>query len=381
MPLITELPQKIQELDPQIKEIFERIFEIKEAEAYLGIPATMRAWVKENFGNVANVKKQRVVRIYNKMTGEGAIYNELRSKRPQIPKTEDRRLKTEDWLEEEIEKSRGDLFCDPLRMTPTDPFGRIKGKYCLTATNIAKFDGWHSLIIFKEHHPLRWNKEQIVDYLETAFRWFEKVKKQEGRRAKGQESLYPLFMWNCLWRAAASQIHGHAQVAVAKGRPYAQIENLIKAASRYRLKYQSDYFEDYFTVHQKLGLAFEKPGERVGEGLRILSPMVAKKDKEMQVWFPKGADASLLGKTIFDLLKIYSDELNVLSFNLALFLPPLDFEDASFYPLPTFLRLIDRGNLANRNSDIGIMEKFAQEVVESDPYRVIESLQQVFDRV
>ena len=32
--------------------------------------------------------------------------------------------------------------------TPEDVFGRIRGRHCITASNVAKYDGFHAVVIF-----------------------------------------------------------------------------------------------------------------------------------------------------------------------------------------------------------------------------------------
>ena len=54
-----------------------------------------------------------------------------------------------------------DSFASPLENTTEDTFGRITGRHCVTASNIAKCDELHGLVIFKNSHPLKWGREEV----------------------------------------------------------------------------------------------------------------------------------------------------------------------------------------------------------------------------
>ena len=98
----------------------------------------------------------------------------------------------------------------PETYTPKDLFGRVKGINSVTAANIAKYDVYSSLVIFKKHNPLEFNLEEFSDYIDTSFKWFEMVFNRD------KNFQFPFFVWNCLPRAGASLIHGHAQILITK---------------------------------------------------------------------------------------------------------------------------------------------------------------------
>ena len=64
-----------------------------------------------------------------------------------------------------------DIFADPLRTTAEDVFGRVRGKYCITTGNVARWDGQCAVLIFDEYDPLRFRREHIRDYFATALEW------------------------------------------------------------------------------------------------------------------------------------------------------------------------------------------------------------------
>jgi len=336
---ITELDRGVEQLSIDVRELFHRLYSIDISTGSLKIPVEMEDWVKKRFGSLERVENQQIVTIKNRFTGEHSLFNRLRSDRPVEAKS------AIAIVREELEDKGKCLFCNPKKQTPADVFGRIKGKYCITGSNIAKYDAFHSLIIFDEHDPLRMRREWIEDYLRTAEHWFEEVSKLE------EKQLQKFFIWNCLWRSGASIIHGHIQLTASRMR-YGKLELLEKVAADYKREFNSDYIEDLYKVHKGLGLAKEHKGERI---LFYLTPI---KEKEIVV-ISKAGRSDEMADTIYKLLRAYLN-MGVQSFNLAIF----QLEDYHM------VRLVDRGSLEDRNSDIGAMELYAASVISSDPFKL-----------
>lgn len=351
---ILDLPSQIKAFAPDLQEKFTRIYSYYESTGHLRIPETMKEWVISRFGdNIDAIETQKLLRIENKITADGAVFNSIRAHRPQ---TKGNKVEITDII---AEASQGH-FSDPLNMTPEDIFGRIKGTYCITATNVAKYDAWHGVIIFNEPNPLEWSPEQVVDYFDVAQQWFQKVHESDST------AVFPLFQWNCLWRAAASVVHGHAQITVAQNQAYSQIEHLRTTSLSYEQIFGSSYFDDNFKIHEALGLGWEIP---VG---KLLVPICCKKEREIQI-LAKSFDSEL-ARTVQKILTLYRDQLHVQSFNLVGYLHPLE-QTEGWKHMPILIRLIDRGDLTNKNVEIGVMERFAQEVIEHDPYETASVLQ------
>ena len=110
-------------------------------------PEAMRAWIERSFGSVEAVTEQRVIKVTNRATLEGSLFNGLRASRPL-----DTSVSVD--LEREIEATVGDPFCRPEEGTPADVFGRVRGEYSVTASNVAKYDGFHGVVVFDDHNPL-----------------------------------------------------------------------------------------------------------------------------------------------------------------------------------------------------------------------------------
>jgi hypothetical protein len=352
---IGHLDARVGALPAAARERFERIFDLVVTSGQVVPPAAMHAWIASHFGSINAVRQQRVVRVTNKVTREGALFNEIRARRPQqAPAGGDADL------ERTLQASAGGPFCHPEENTPADVFGRVRGRFSTTAANVAKGDGWHGVVIFDEHHPLRFTEAQVSDYVDTAQAWLR------AAHCADPEAHYPFFIWNCLWRSGASILHGHAQVTLTRGSHYAKVEAWRQAAQGYRQQHGQDYFADLMAVHRALGLALDHGGAAI---LPSLTPF---KEMETHVVAPQ-LDGDLKSALYF-VLRTFVDRLGVQSFNLALYQPPLADTPEDWSGFPYIVRIISRGDLSSKNSDIGAMEIFAQSVVTTDPFHVAEVL-------
>ena len=352
-PSILDLRERAECLPPADAARFRRLFAVTESEGKMRVPPAMAPWVERAFGSVAAVESQRVARVVNLATGEAAIFNELRARRPVRADPA-----PEGGLDSEL---ADDPWTRPEEATPEDPFGRIANESGITAANVAKYDAHHSLIVFAEPNPLRFTRVSVRGCVELANRWFAAARRSDP------EAVYPFFLWNCLWRAGGSVVHGHAQTQLARGRHYARVEALRKAAAAYRAANGADYFDDLFRTHEALGLARERGG------VRLLASITPAKEKETLILAPlfgeEAADA------LHDALAAFRDKLGAQSFNAAAQLPPLSAVPEDWSGFPCVLRVVDRGALGTRTSDIGGMELFAEPVVASDPFAVFAALE------
>lgn len=62
-------------------------------------------------------------------------------------------------------------FCNFAKSTAEDVFGRIESVHAVTAANAFKYDGFHSLVLFRKHSTIDWNEEQFLDLMGTAGKW------------------------------------------------------------------------------------------------------------------------------------------------------------------------------------------------------------------
>ncbi|MBU1110578.1 hypothetical protein KKB83_03095 [Patescibacteria group bacterium] len=344
---LLNIPNIASQLNQQTREKFERVYEIRQEEGCLRLTDQMKPWVKENFGSIEVVEKQKVVRILNKITLKGASFNALRSQRP------DQTHGINATLEELIQKTHGGPFCRAEEMTPEDAFGRIRGAYCITAANIAKSDIWHGVLIFHKHHPLDWEAEEITDFLATANQWFYKVHQEDSK------ANFPFLFWNCLWRAAASIVHGHMQMIVSSS-PFAQKILLDRQTREYQGKYQSNYFADLYQIHNALGLTLPTTSPEI----KAFVPICPRREREIII-MSDNFDQKLW-QAFAQIIVDYRNKLGVKSFNVGL--TPLPLNGEPQLNLPVIIEIIDRGDLSSNHSEIGSMEMFAQQVITHDPF-------------
>ncbi len=354
-PRVTDLPDLIAALDQGDRALAGRLFDVGVTTGRLELPEGMRDFVERSFGSVAAVREQKIVKVTNRVTLEGTLFNELRASRPM-------QTGVDLDLGREIAATEGDPFCSPLESTPSDVFGRVWGEHSVTASNIAKYDGFHGVVVFDDHDPLAFAPEKVSDYISVGLKWGEKALEADP------EAKYFFLMWNCLWRAGGSIIHGHAQATATRGMHYPKVEHLRRAALTYGTEHGSCYFDDLYTVHDALGLSIPAPG-----GVRAFVNLAPLKEKEIIMVGGSLEDESLrlaVARTLEGLTR----NLGVRSFNVAFCVPPLAPAEEDWSGFPVVVRLVDRGDPANRTSDMGAMELYAASVVASDPFRVAEAL-------
>lgn len=346
---IIDLDELVAALPAADQEVFRRIFHVGVTYGRLYPPDSMVPWIREHFGRVEATLVQKIVKVTNVVTLEGVLFNWLRSARPEWKAHELN-------LEEELARSNHDPLDNPLNDTPEDVFGRVRGRYCITASNIAKFDGFHGLVIFDERHPLRFSREAIHDYIDTGELW--------ARRAHESDpaAKYYFFMWNCLWRAGASLVHGHAQVMMGRDMHYAAVEYLRRVALHYEASHRASYFDDLYAAHRSLDCAFEK------EGVRVIANLAPVKEKEVLLLADE--TGSSLKDRIYEVLTCYRDRLDVSAFNLVIYHRPLAPTRESWEGFPVMVRIVDRGDPTSRTNDFGAMELYAASVVSSDPLQL-----------
>lgn len=347
----------MQALPADERERFQRIFQVDTTVGEMKPPPSMHDWIKKYFGSVEAVQRQRIVKVTNLITLEGALFNELRAGRPM-------EAKAPSDLTQTIMSNVGDPFCRPVEGTPEDVFGHIEGEHCITASNIAKYDGFHGLVIFDEHNPLLFSAKWVKDYIDTALRWAREA------HCVDKQARYFFLMWNCLWRSGASIVHGHAQMTLSRGIHYAKVEHLRRAALLYRIAHGMNYFDDLYAVHKSLGLAVDHKSVRV---LAYLTPI-----KEKEVILISERLDNELKYVIYKVLQCFVETLGVSSFNLALYVRPIDGVPEDWGGFPVLVRVVDRGDPNNRTADFGAMELYASSVIASDPFRLVDALASSF---
>jgi len=355
-PSIQQLPGLIAGLPLDTQRICNRIFSVDVVKGILCAPQPMLTWIEHQFGSVGRVLEQPVVRVTNLVTLEQSLFNPLRSLRP-------RNFSRLSAPGIPAARREADAFSDPLEKTPENPFGRVKGKFCITAGNIASCEQYHCVIIFNNTDPLDFGCNEVADYLETGWQWMQAAHNYDPA------ARYGLFLWNCSYRAGASISHGHAQVMLGGGAHYARIEYLKKAALDYSHMYDNSYFDDLFELHKALGLGF------VAGNTKVMACLTPLKDNEVMI-----TSDSLSGYTkdaVYLVLACFRDQMKVTSFNLGIAFPPLDNEEG-WEGFPIIARMLDRGDAGNMSSDISAMELWGANVISSDPFKTAADLNAAF---
>jgi hypothetical protein len=368
---IKSLNRCVEELPILERELFNRIFLYTIGFAEMNIPESFsdRAYGYFKIGNetkeetLIRVRKQMIVRTINKYSGEQALFNELRTKKPGTDNTDRERKKDE--IYNKIRETEGKCdFSSPKEFTPEDLEGRIEGYGCISATNAAAYDAANDMIIFREHNPLKFSREDIDTSFDVAKIWFEKEHK------KNLERVYPFIGWNCLKRAGASQDAFHMHFLLTDRIHYGDIERLKNVSRLYELENSRDYFIDLYSVHKGLGLGFET------ESTRVFVSLTPKKDKE--VWII-ARNLDDLKKPIYGTTKCFIDEVGIFSFNVAIQMPPIQ-KRAGWEDFPYIARIVDRGDPLKFGTDIAFMELFGTPVIGSDPFKVAETLRNYFNK-
>jgi hypothetical protein len=352
MSVITDLDKIVDTLRAEEKAKFLRLFHVCATEGQIRPPETMHDWIRAHFGSVEATLKQKVIRVTNLITFEESLFNKLRADRPMAPK---------EYSEVVVGQ---DPFDEPLKNTPADVFGRVEGKYCITAGNVAKYDGLHGVVIFNKSNPLKFTAEQVADYIDTGLAWAMEAHKVDA------DARYYFFMWNCLWKAGASLVHGHAQVALTRHMHYAKIERRRRAAITYKEQYGSDYFDDLYEAHKAVGCGIEH------DGVRILAHLTPVKEKEVVLMAPQLNDE--LKEAVYVVLSCLRDSFAVSSFNMVIQMPPIADVQEDWSGFPVMVRIVDRGDPESKVSDVGAMELYAASVITSDPFEVARELKKCF---
>jgi hypothetical protein len=343
---ITDLPARIAALTEERRARFQRLFDVDVAQGECVLPAEMQAWVAQRFGNLRDVEQQHIVRVTNRVTWQGALYNPLRARRPTLKRTS---LATATMV---------DLFTDPLHHTSADPFGRVRGQHCITASNIARWDGLCSVLIFDEPDPFAFTRAHLRDYFRTALAWAAQA------HAAHSEARYLLWSWNGGAAGGATIPHAHAQLGLGARYHYAQVEGLRRAALSYRQQHGANYFDDLYAAHDDVGLGV------VVNDVRGFVSLAAIRPKD--TWLLGRALDAALADALHDVLRAYIEHGGMRGFNVAVWMPPL-FEDPphtdeDWSGFPVIARVVDRGHPDAASSDMGAMDLFAQCVIADDPY-------------
>lgn len=351
--MITTLPIRIEQLPDALGAAARQIFRVGTSTGRAVIPAPMERWAAQQFGDLALVREQPLVSVTNWLTLDAALFNPLRAMRPGGSATPD-----DAALEAQIAAELADdIFAEPAASTTEDVFGRVQGRYCTSASNVAKCDTWHGLVIFDTAHPWHWQQEQVADYLSVAGRWLALAHQHDPA------AIYPAIVWNCLPKSGASIVHGHMQMLLSRVGPYARTEAWRRAAVAYTRHCGRAYFDDLYAIHAALGLSIELPA-----GVRGFVHLTPARNHELVLLAAPHAWDAIADALFYVLHRFYQHGIR--AFNAGIAAPPLRPDGTDWADYPLVARIGTRGAPLSTRSDIGAMELYGTPCITVDPFLV-----------
>ena len=366
---ITKLEDYVEQLDPDTRKAFECLFRVSTDIGRLKIPESFRPKVLKYFKQgsespeetYARVEAQTIIKTFNRLSLEGALFNELRTNKP--GSRNDDKIKLRKKINRALGQAKNGCDFGFPEMYTSEVFGStIYRESCTVRENAAKYDSNNALIIFKESNPLDFDEKTIAECFDISSEWWSRANKFNPAQ------VYPFLGWNCLKKAGASQDWAHMHSLLTKDFHYASVE-------RQRLAMQTcntaggDYFKDLFRVHESLGLGIKT------EDSDIMAYLTPVKDKEVVI---VSKNLESLAHSVYQTLVCFRDKLGVYAFNMALQLPPLEGTKERQSPewsgFPYIARIVDRGHPFSKGADIAIMELYGSPVIGSDPFKVAREL-------
>ncbi|CAF3363057.1 unnamed protein product [Rotaria sp. Silwood1] len=327
---------------------FDALFRLEEIYGLLKLSPVylnkVNQWLHNDTILIEQLKKQRIIKIYNRYTHEEMLYNYMRSQRPQT-KSE---ISPEAYTSKLLEDSKKNCdFCGKnyLNSTAEDRFGRLEHRLSYTAANTFKYDRWHTLVVSRNHDTLHLAEAEIADMFELALEWF--------RRAYSIEPMYtcPEMIWDAMPKSGASQMHTHLQASLGFDIYYGNIERTRQGARFYAQRNNGrNYFNDYLYIHQMLGLTIQ-----IGNA-HIIVHLTPIKDLEIMIMDEK------LNKNFYKalhlVLQTFVDDLKEYSFSFGMFLPPMNESSANGHQMPVVCRLVFRNPVTNLRSDMNGLDLY-----------------------
>ncbi|XP_023931389.1 uncharacterized protein LOC112041880, partial [Lingula anatina] len=278
-------------------------------------------------------------------------------------------LKWQTYCVEDITKESAQNcdFCEGSykRFTALDPFGRVESKHSYSVANAFKYDRWHSLVLLRNHHPLKWTEEEFLDMANTGLSWMKKV------NAIQKDYVYPIIFWDLLPHAMASQIHPHMHVNVRPDQYYGAQELWRRAGETYFREFRSNYFKELKELHQALGLTVDLG---TATAFANLNPK-----HETEIIVLSRTPNTDFFRLIYYVLRTYLDDLDQLCFSMAITLPSLvpdSYINADRGRMPAFARITSRGSASSVKGDLSSMEMYGVSNVNMEPWTMIQHVQQ-----
>lgn len=312
-----------------------------------------------------DIEYQSLICVRDNHLGTEALFNPIRARRVRKASGSDPAL----ILDRELEKN-GCPWCEPDRWHAqqrdmwTDDFGEAYSSdgRVRAAANWARPTPISGLVLGDEnmHNLLRLTKEEFLSLFEAAESYIHLARK------KRPEARYFMIYMNGGRKSAGSVPHAHLQVVGRMDRHFGFPERVIAQCP-------PNYWANTQAIHDMLGLAVTD----IQKDVHAWASLVPTKERDITATSPSimaGADA------IFDALSTLRQH-GTNNFSLVAFLSPAAWThnpDSRFASWPNVLwRIVDRGDLRARHSDIGCLELLGEStVVASDPFQVAQWLRE-----
>ncbi|CAF1061312.1 unnamed protein product [Didymodactylos carnosus] len=326
----------------QLEDKFNSIFRVDEIYGALKLSPVylkkVKQWLNNDEQLIAQIRNQKILKVYNRYTHEEMIYNSIRGKRPQSTSE----LSPENYTMKLMKDTMKTCdFCEKnyLSSTAEDSFGRLESKLSYTAANTFKYDRWHTLIVSRNHDTLHLTQDELEDMFELSKKWFKKAHDLE------REYMYPEMIWDAMPKAGASQIHTHIQVSLGKDSYYGVIERTRQGAKQYSKDHSHrNYFSDYLQTPLK-DLEVMIMGEKLNKHFY---------------------------RAIHLLFRAFIDDMNEYSFSFGMHLPPMN--EAFVSNMPVLCRTVFRNPVTNLRSDMNGLDLYTSSVVGKDRYVLFRKL-------
>lgn len=370
---ILVLPDRLARLQEPDRQLVERFFEIttthgNSTASQLVIPDSMKPWVLATFGNgqdreetMDSVQNQKIVRVQDRLLKTESVVNLLRMRRPQ-PTT------GENLFQKDVDNQDGMEncpFCTPEENTPYDSeTGRLTRNGIVGAANITKFAESHALAL-GEHNPYETTRGQFGDQIALLL----EGARQESRVNPGKKFLR--IGLNRGYRAGGTQVHDHWQGELRSGSmhfPFAERLNEVAYNYRAQPEYQGTiFFDDYFRVHQALGLGVE-----VGCA-RVLSMLVPPKERGVMVIDDRSNGGFEISEdfinALWEVQQFMLSAEGVREYNIFILVRPNRPDNPEYWAgFKTIGVFVDRGHSKSPSSDWGYAEFSGTAVISRDPF-------------
>lgn len=351
--------QSIQELAERVHEprfgLLRRFYAVSNMPA-VRLTMTEPGWLRASaaFGTPrADVENQHIVSVRDLHLEHEALFNPLRLNRIQPVSG---RSAVE--LIDQQRREEGCFWCeDKPEAVWLDEFGEVRS---LDGRIVARGNWARSCVISgivygdeSMHNLLRLSKPDFVSMFVTAEKYMVQARNHLS------QARYFLCFLNGGPKSASGVPHCHLQVLGRTDRHFGYAEAV-------RTHTPSDYWQQVEAIHQDLGLCLSA-GQSVG--WVNVAPV---KERDLVVASPSIESGASL---VFDLLQgLFENGTN--NFTVAAIPSPEYFGDSDegdrgFRGWPAVLwRLLDRGDMRARHSDIGAAELFGSAVIAADPWLV-----------